>query len=359
MDPLRISIVGLSRWESVFVQTSVDLASGMDLPPCRFVEDPQRADVLLVDANHRRYVSLDDADDDGRPVVVSFTADTAPLEAGRGLTRPVGYADLISMLKDIETELHELANAAAAPEPVADEPEEPEAAVVRKPDPAVAKSLLDRHGRPAEPLSGKARPARRFVEATRLLGVLSRIMRWGIPAEVIHTEYPTLLVVPKRNAFVSSGNPLTLPRMFRESATSFAIRDVPDDIAEAAVSSREHQPLSRLVYCAALFGSEGRLTLHSNPQDRLGLIGKPDFEAVPHLPEHETIARFLIANTADLADIAEATGVSINVVIDFCNACEAAGLIRRIPAMGGDKSNVDEHNALRMFGRVRDLFRES
>ena len=358
MDPLRISIVGLSRWESVFVQTSVDLASGMDLPPCRFVEDPQRADVLLVDADHRRYVSLDDADDAGGPVVVSFTADTAPSPTGRGLTRPVGYADLISMLKDIETELHELANAAKAPQPVPEKPKQPKLKVVRKPDPAVMNSLLDRYGRPAESLADKARPARRFVEATRLLGVLGRIMRWGIPAEVMHSEYPTLLIVPKRNAFVTSGKPLTLPRMFRESATSFAIRDVPDDIAEAAVTSNEHQPLSRLVYCAALFGSEGRLTLYSNPQDRLSLIGKPDFDAVPHLPEHETIARFLIANAADLADIAEATGVSISIVIDFCNACEAAGLIRRIPVRSGEKTNDDEHNVLRVFGRVRDLFRE-
>ncbi len=362
MDPLRISIVGLSRWESVFVQTSVDLASGMDLPPCRFVEDPQGADVLLVDADHRRYVSLDDSDDAGKPVVVSFTADTAPSEAGRGLTRPVGYAELISMLKEIETELQDLTTAAEAPEPVADEPIEPEAkpepTVVKKPDTAISKSLLDSHGRAAESLSDKARPARRFVEATRLLGILGRIVRWGIPAEVMHSDYPRLLIVPKRSAFITSGKPLMLPRMFRESATSFAIRDVPEDMAEAAVTSGEHQPLSRLIYCAALFGSEGRLTLYSNPQDRLTLIGTPDFDVVPHLPEHRTIARFLIANAADLADIAEATGVSISVVIDFCNACEAAGLIRRIPAGGGDKPNVDEHNVLQLFGRVRDLFRE-
>ena len=33
-------MVGLSRWESVFVQTTVDLASGMDIAPWRFVDDP-------------------------------------------------------------------------------------------------------------------------------------------------------------------------------------------------------------------------------------------------------------------------------------------------------------------------------
>ena len=115
-------MVGLSRWESVFVQTSVDLASGMELPPCRFVEDPQGAAVLLVDADHRKYVSLNDADEAGTPVVVAFTEDPEP--SGRGLTRPVGYAELIATLKSIETELHEIADAVRGPEPAAEEPAE-------------------------------------------------------------------------------------------------------------------------------------------------------------------------------------------------------------------------------------------
>ena len=362
MDPLRISMVGLSRWESVFVQTSVDLASGMDLPPCRFVEDPQGADVLLVDADHRRYVSLDEPDDSRRPVVVSFTEDPESPNAGRGLTRPVGYAELISMLKDIEDELHEIARTVKTPQPAPALQEEvraePGEVSASEPDPAVKKLLLDRNGRSDEPLPEKTRPARRFVEATRLLGTLSRISRWGIPAEISHAEYPTLLIFPKQNTFVASGDPLSIPRMFRESAMSFTVRDVADDVAEAASTSGKPRSLSHLIYCAALFGSEGRLVLNNNPQDRLSLMGTPDFDAVPHLQQHKTIAHYLVANAADLADISRATDVSISIVIDFCNACEAAGLIRRIPD-APEKQEVDEHGVLEMFGRMRDLFRDT
>ena len=125
MDPLRISMVGLSRWEAVFVQTSVDLASGMELPPCRFVEDPQGADVLLVDANHRKYVSLGEADGSATPVVVSFTEDPDPSDTSHDLARPVGYADLIAMLKQIENELHAIASEVSAP---AEDEAEPAAA---------------------------------------------------------------------------------------------------------------------------------------------------------------------------------------------------------------------------------------
>ncbi len=388
MDPLRISMVGLSRWESVFVQTSVDLASGMDLAPCRFVEDPQSADVLLVDADHRRYVSLDESKDARRPVVVSFTEDPESPNAGRGLARPVGYAELISMLKDIEHELHESVKAApppaeAAPPPADAAPASVDAAPAsveaaptppparelkrrreptKKPDrahdPVVTKVLRHRNGRADETLSDKARPARRFVEGTRLLGILNRISRWGIPAEVAHSEFPTLVVIPEHNAFVSSGHPLSIPAMYRDSAMSFSIRDLPGDVAEAVLTSGKLRPLSHLIYCAALFGSEGRLVLNSNPLDRLSLIGTPDFDAVPNLPEHKTIARYLIAGAADLADIARSTGVSIGIVIDFCNACEAAGLVRRIPD-APDKQDVDEHGVTQLFGRVRELFRET
>ncbi len=360
MDPLRISMVGLSSWESVFVQTSVDLASGMEIAPCKIVEDPRGADVLLVDADHRRYVPLDGAGDSRRPVVVSLTADPESASTGRGLMRPVGYAELISVLKDIEHELHEPGAATAAPQAA------PRQRVSRNPTkesgadpvPSASKTLLDSTGRTEESLSEKARPARRFVEGTRLLGILSRISKWGIPAEVTHAEFPTLLVIPEHNAFVSSGTPLSTPAMFRDSAMAFEVRDIAADVADAVLTSGKLRPLSHLIYCAALFGSEGRLMLNSNPQDRLSLIGTPDFDAVPHLREHKTIARYLIANAADLSDIARSTGVSIGMVIDFCNACEAAGLVRRIPD-GIGKQHVDEHGVLQLFGRVRDLFKDN
>ena len=415
-------MVGLSRWESVFVQTSVDLASGIELPPCRFVEDPQGADVLLVDANHRKYISLDEADDSKSPVVVSFTEDSTSSDAGHDLVRPVGYADLISMLKEIENELHAIANAVetsvtedpattapiekpetrandgpvhAAPEyvetVVQEQPvrknqehvetivrdesprqrlpnveelaptgrEEPVQAQIKpiEPDPAVTELLIYKNGRAQETLEEKARPARRFVEGTRLLGVLNRIARWRIPAEVTHFEFPTLLISPENNAFVASDDALAMPAMFRDSAMSFAIEDLPQDVADAMLASGKLRPLSHLIYCSALFGSEGRLMLNNNPQDRLGLIGTPNFDAVPHLPEHKTIARYLMAEDADLAGISETTGVSISIVIDFCNACEAIGLVRRVPD-SGFRQSTDESGVQQLLGRMRGLFKD-
>ncbi len=360
MDPLRISMVGLSKWESVFVQTSVDLASGVELPPCRFVEDPRGADILLVDASHRRHVPTNGTEGANTPIVVSFTEDPDASNDGRGLTRPVGYAELISMLNEIETELHEITEVVKAPQPVAPRQDRPEPAKPsrRKSDPAVTNKLLDRSGRADESLEDKDRPARRFVAGTRLLGILSRLSQQGTPAEVKHPRFPTLLISPEHNIFVSSDNPLTMPRMFRDSAMSYRVDSLTSDLAEAVLTSGSLRPLSHLIYCAALFGSEGRLMLNSNVEDKLSLLGTPDFDAVPQLPAHMTIARHMIGNAGRLADIAKATDVSISIVIDFCNACEAIGLIRRIPD-SSSRQRIDETSMAHLIERVRHLFRDT
>jgi hypothetical protein len=165
-----------------------------------------------------------------------------------------------------------------------------------------------------------------------------------------------VLILPDHNAFVSSGDPTLIPRMFRDSAMSFGVTRLSDEVATAVLESDKRRPLGQLIYCAALFGSEGRLVLNSSPGDELSLVEMPDFDAVPHLPEHRAIARHMIDHPGDLAAIAVSTGVSINVVIDFCNACEAVGLVRRAGAGG---STTGERRVMQLFDRMRDLFRET
>lgn len=344
MAPLRISMVGLSQWESVFVQTSVDLASGIDIASWRFVSDPDTADVLLVDADHGDRGGRSFAGTNGkeRPIVVSFSGEAQP--SGRGLTRPVGYADLISCLKAIESELSAAAKAETSPA-AADPPLPREAPEAPVPGPAAA--TTKDHGMPdptialqsaaagkSESLADKSRPARRFIVGTRLIGLLNQIIDAVRPVELSHPEHPTVLVFPDYNAYSTEAETLAIPRMYRSSALSFQVRPVSTDLAAEALASDRCRPLGRLVYCATLFGSEGRLLLNTDPDDQLRLVNWPDFDAVPHLPEHKTVAKYMLVHTSGLAEIAASTGVHIDKVIDFCNACEAAGLIRRYSASG-------------------------
>ena len=172
MDPLRISMLGLSRWESEFVQTTVSLASGMDIAPWRFVDDPTGADVLLVDADRRGFEKHEDCKDSRRPIVVSFCQDseTTPVGTDRGLTRPVGYTELIAMLKDIEHELNEIAKSPPAPVEAPSTEELPETRdLPERQEPASQESvpviweqLFDSPDRSGGYIADRSRPARRF-----------------------------------------------------------------------------------------------------------------------------------------------------------------------------------------------------
>ena len=141
----------------------------------------------------------------------------------------------------------------------------------------------------------------------------------------------------------------------------FSVRLLHDDDVAGVFSSSRFRPLSRLIYCAALFGSEGRLVLNSNPADKLRLVDWPDFDSLPHVPEHRRIAKFMLEKDADLKEIASSLGVGLGLVIGFCNACEAAGLIRRIPVTVREQNQVpagDDRAVTVLIDRVRGLFKQ-
>ena len=121
----------------------------------------------------------------------------------------------------------------------------------------------------------------------------------------------------------------------------------------------QRQPLFQLVYCAALYGSEGRMLRHANPDDKLFLIEMPDFDSIPYTAEHRSLARQMMDGPVSLSELVTISGTEIGTVIDFCNACEACGLIRRgdagrADAGGGEES--DERQDATEISKVRYLF---
>ncbi len=371
MEP-RISMLGLTRWESEFVQTTVNIASGIEIAPWRFVEDPYRADVLLVDAERSRHELLDDesrSTDLAVPIVVSFTAASEAID-GRGLTRPVRYAELISMLKEIEGELHDASLAPSKPatkpaskpvskpskSPAEPKPPAPPSIDAVPPAPAAGKGPVMA---PESLLLEKSRPARRFVEGTRFIGLVRQVLRQGRPINITHARFPDVQLFPGDRRYASGEDVLRLPTLFRESALHFSMREIPETTAAEIVVAKSCRPIGPLLYSAALFGSEGRLLLNCNPDDRLGLVNWPNFNVIPHIAEHKDIARYMLANDATLLQIASATRAEMDTVIGFCNACEAVGLVRRIPAATASAPDTGraQKQVLQLMERIRDMFR--
>lgn len=183
-------------------------------------------------------------------------------------------------------------------------------------------------------LARRIRPSRRFRENTRLLGLLQDAsLRRGI-TEITHPGFPSLTIIPAEHAYACEVDPAGIASLFRTPAWSFNERELDPVVAARALARVPREPLWRLLYCAALFGSEGRLLADVGPDDQLRLIAAPDFSAVPHDAAHRAVAGHLSAQVDTLVGTARATGVSLESVIGFCNACEQVGLVERNGAQG-------------------------
>jgi len=313
MNSIRISHIGLSEWESVFVETTVSIASGLEISSWTYVEDPEKADVLLVAGE----------DDVELPDLSEFGAPDSVYPITQRFVRPVTYTELITVLRGLEERVRsgrDRKTQQQSAEPPILEPTE------------VA-------GFEEAEVDKQFRQARRFVEETRFLGLISDIVSRGRTTEITHPDFPAVTIFPAENAYTSLGDPMMVPGMFRASSLEFFKREIGDVIASVMLSIDQRRPLFQLIYCAALFGSEGRLFQHSDPNDVLFLVSEPDFGAIPYTTEHRNLALQMLDGPATVSGIAGFSGVDMGTVVDFCNACEATGLIRRDGAAG--KADVE------------------
>ena len=342
MSPYRIAGVELDTWESNFVETTVAVASGIEIAQWQYESDSDRADVVLVNAQTNHGESFLKRNSGDRPVVIRCVDETATDKDrdNRALSRPFGYARLIALLQGIETELRGAGDANGADFKPAREKSAPlDASIPTLTTPAATPVVTARNndslvddaestiaGAPAY-IASMVRPAKRFFEVTRLLGVLKHIVHQDRAIRISHPIYPTITVFPTQRYFTARRDPLDVPEMFRESALAFRTRDVDQKLDLLTASLTRHEPLWKLFYCATLHGSEGRLLPHYQPEDRLHLLDAPDFTAVPSTPEHVEIADYMTRNAASLEEIVRATSADVRTVIDFCNACEEIGLL--------------------------------
>ena len=110
------------------------------------------------------------------------------------------------------------------------------------------------------------------------------------------------------------------------------------DIDEAVITEQEllqtaakyklkPLPIDPLLWFAALQCSQGRLLAGHAADVARGLIRWPNFSILPHRREHLTLAVYMANHMATLSEIVQETGVSLQTVIDFTNACQVIGLL--------------------------------
>ncbi|MCM8854170.1 MAG: hypothetical protein LC541_00195 [Candidatus Thiodiazotropha sp.] len=204
------------------------------------------------------------------------------------------------------------------------------------------KATIDQHGSSDKShekniYSDMDRPARRFFEVTRFLGLVRKAALSGRPTEITHYVYPPVRIYPDQKVFAYTSYVGLSPDIFRTLASGFSIRDLVKMGEKEPPDSWNTQPLWLLFFIATLYGSEGRLKEYSSPYDKLCLTSKPDFDIVPNHSDYRTTADFMMANrSSDLKTIADDTGIKIKTVVDFCNACEEIHIIERNPTTHSD-----------------------
>jgi hypothetical protein len=351
MTAIRIAAVGLSDWELNFLQATIGIAAGNDIAQWTYQSDRASAEVLFAgvaapeaSAWLQRRAAANGAAVPG-PIVVACVERAAgrAADGARALGLPIVYPELIALLRALESDLHSAA--APAPAPAAQAPSALEAAAVQI-EPAVRPDPVSDPEPAADPepvaraadesatfdtsLARKAHRRLRFYEGTRFLGLARRARDSGRIIEICHARFPTVTIFPMAEAYTCATDVTTLHELFRAPAGEFTSRAA-EDRGAAPRLRLPRQPLVRLLYCAAYFGSEGRLPERAEPDDRLELIGAPDFSLLPHGAAERAIAQFLARGPARLLDIVTETAVPLDAILDFVNGCEAIGVMRRLP----------------------------
>ncbi len=167
-----------------------------------------------------------------------------------------------------------------------------------------------------------------FKPESRVLGVIMDVIAEGKTAQLSHKKFPTLRIFPENGWFIFEDELDSFPEMFREDADSFQLESLEDEIKDELFNGHLPQSLWKLLFTAALFGSEGRLLEKLDYRKTFHLMHTPYFGMIPHTADHITVAEFMVSNTEKLEKITDETGIDLETIIDFCNACQAIQLLQ-------------------------------
>lgn len=95
---------------------------------------------------------------------------------------------------------------------------------------------------------------------------------------------------------------------------------------QALRGSLQGYPLSHLTWCVAFAVSADVIQARLGSR-KVGIKAWPDL-GLPDIRQHLRLATYLMNNVADVNAVAEATGVPVDIVCRFYNACEVMGISR-------------------------------
>ncbi len=381
MATWKMAVIGLESRDRALLETAIDLASGLETGRWELIEEHTDAQVIIVNIDTPEGNNALIAYEAGQMDILVVPYSPTPDEKNNTelqLAPPLSYKNVTSLLKILETKLGSptktepqptsKTSSATKPKPalisevtinpvdvakhkidwLSDESEETDAPLLTEVAPSdqvtTDKTINENSIRGNTAQSNMANNIEildstielpvtssvvdHFSADSRLLGLILNVIDSGKTTQIRHKDFPELRIFPDNGWFVFSEELDSHPKMFRESAESFSVEVLEEEIKDELFSGHLPQSLWKLLFTAALFGSEGRLLEHLDPGAPFHLIHTPYFGMIPHTSDHITIAEFMVDNNSDIETISNNTNIDIETVIDFCNACDAIQLLK-------------------------------
>jgi len=141
---------------------------------------------------------------------------------------------------------------------------------------------------------------------------------------------PTLQTLYALKAFLDVSKPYERLRVLNNiDITQIYLVPVNTGSLESATAKDQlvQIPLDIALWASALHLSNGVLPKGISAKETVQLKTAPDFSRLPHQPHHLTLAAYQTAGPASLERTARKMNLSLDVVIDFFNACRSQELV--------------------------------
>ncbi|HQX90933.1 MAG TPA: hypothetical protein PKX50_00475 [Thermomonas sp.] len=344
MMALTLGTTGMDRKTEAEVQSAFKIANAETGHHWTLV-DGDNADYVLIDMDSlygpMSWLRLHSM---GRKVIGLSSADRQ--QTDYRLPHPISANDLTVLLSEIATDLPppladetpEIAQAPIEPAPLAGTAAEPVAESAPLPElvPEPMPELVPESEPEPEPITS-GQPTIRSLQHWLNPHRLSK------PVRLQREQQPALLIDANAGVWHGSATlkPLTVCFEGELQAADFVALDPAEWTAEAAKLGAA-QPLSRLQWLGGLLSgaaTSGKYQLKKWPQTER------------EYPKHFRIATVMMKGPANVTDIAEASGVSVEEVNAFINANLATGYAE--PAGDAPPPSAAAQKPAGLFGRMR------
>lgn len=164
------------------------------------------------------------------------------------------------------------------------------------------------------------------------LGLIQATLREGLARKYARQGCADIIVIPDKQLYYSSAKLEDLKPFFETPVKNIKVSLIDikklDNIINQLIA--KSQPIDDLLWCAAQYGSKGRLLKSANPNSIIQLKYWPDIAHLPDYRQYLPLAAFLNNNATDIPTIAEQTNTPLALVHNFYNACATLGLLEKM-----------------------------